>query len=287
MAHRFELTEEAKKKLSYQAANSIKTPKTTAIKKISEQSRPKFKMPKKNLNEHKKLDTFIRCGGETVRNYEKPRVRSLNVASVESVIDDIPATLCDKIKEFATNRIVIGAIAWVSDKEIIEALSLARRVLILVNDEDYSTWGGGVVTREKYKPLKAFGENPPLSHYWKGVLDTPLNLKSLENNHWEAVRTFGYSCVVEQEGEEFGLSKEEIKSCVKKPTMMKSLMHCKDIVICDDNNLPRWVWIGSMNFTQNSRNNIEHGIFIDNRTIATNTFHRIVNMFLKSGEVRY
>lgn len=287
MFGRCTLSEESRRKLAQKASSSVRIPKAQNVRKISIKSVPKFKMPKKDLTEHKRLPAYIRCGNETARNYEKPSVKSYNLPMVESFSDHLYEALLDKIRTFAKNRIVLGCVAWFTDDGIVEALSKARKVLIIVNDEPYKTWGNGVVTPNKYRPLPAFGDNPPLSYYWKNVFDTTLNFKGLEGKHWEAVRCYGYNCVVEKKAEEAGLSPEETKRFTEKRTMMNSIMHAKTLVICDDNNIPRWVWSGSINFTKNARNNIEEGYFFDDKIIAANKFHMIANVFWSSGSLRY
>jgi hypothetical protein len=218
----------------------------------------------KNLNDYKRFPEFIECNGKIVVNHDQPSTTSKNVELVSIYTDHMHENLIHILNTYAKNRIVIGCIAWLSNIEIINALSQASKVSLLVNDEDYSKWGFKTVKKEKYEKLPPF--NTPFSSVWGNKIETSLN--SLGNKIYEPVRCYG------QEGKNGGGGG------------ISSIMHAKFLVICDDNCMPKWLWSGSMNFTSNSTNNLEIATFIQDPEIALHAFFYFGNTFVLSKTLR-
>jgi len=256
----------------------------TSHGKITKPKKIKKNNISKNLSEYKKFPSYIECESQRVKNYET-HVSHFSfkiIPRMDYIKGDVYHHLLSILNEFVPNRIVLGCVAWFTDPDIINILSKAKKVMIIVNDENYATWGNGVVTKAKYSTLPAFGSDP-FSKYWKGIIETPLNFDAFKGKYWEAVRCFGYKKMAETEALKEGLSIQDINTNI----FMNPIMHAKTLVICDENNIPRWLWSGTINFTTNSKNNIERGWFFDDKALAMDEFNSIVNTFLVSGDLKF
>jgi hypothetical protein len=214
----------------------------------------------KNLNDLKECPDFIMCEGKVVRNYVKDYTESHNVKLVNIFHSNLHQHFTTIMNKYGRNRIVVGCMAWLTSDELINTISCAKQVALVVNDEDYSKWGSGCVTRQKYQKLPGFKR--PFSEIWGNKITTPLNIL---NKIYEPVRCFG------SDGRHH----------------FSPIMHIKTLIICDDDDMPRWVWQGSMNFTKNSQNNLENAVFIDDQNIALSSFLNFGNIFIFSKPVRY
>ena len=221
---------------------------------------------KKNLNERTRCPKYIKCGNNLVVNHDKPSTISLGISKGILITDKIHDHLRDILNTYGQNRIIIGCVAWLTSETLISSLAKASKVSLLVNHQDFQKWGFGTVTREKYKVLPKF--NVPFKDVWGEKIETPLNLLP---ESYEAVRCVG------------GID----NSTTGKNAVMVPLMHAKFIVICDDNHFPRWLWHGSMNFTENSQSNLEMVAFFDDPTFALHAFNFFSKVFLESKPVQY
>lgn len=212
----------------------------------------------KNLNNQAKCPDYIKCQNKVVFNHAKTHQHVNGIENATIFHNELHSHFINIMNTYGKNKTIVGCIAWLTNNELIDALSLAKRVAIIVNDEDYSTWGFGTVTKEKYQKLPAF--NRRFESVWGDKIETPLNML---DHVYEQVRCFGSG------------------------KMMNSILHTKTLVICDDNDIPRWTWMGSMNFTSNSTNNIENAIFIDNQQIALSCFFNFSNIFIQSKPLRF
>lgn len=270
----------------YSSQMAVGTSKSTA-KTVAE-----AKKRVKSLGDYKRCPENIRCGDEVVKNFEKPVTiaRGLDFGNSLLITDHHHENLMYLLDKYAKDRPILACIAWLTDKTIINAMSQASKVMVIINDENYATWGGGCVTREKYAPLPGFGD-VSFSNYW-GHIQSPLNFEILKNKRWEAVRCYGQKAIIEREAEE--LKKQGTPGHLK-GAFMPPIMHAKFMIISDkeedeDGNIiytPRWLWMGSMNFTGNSANNIEQCTFMDCKPWALHMFFTFGTTFLCSSPVRY
>ncbi len=220
----------------------------------------------KNLNETNRNmpRTIISCN-DIIVNHLKPFTKATDVVFNWTFTDNIHEEMINIITKYAENKIVVGCVAWLSSQKIIDAFKIAKGVSFIVNDEQYSTWGGGCITREKYEQLPHFPKSP--RELWKNKLESPM---LLAKNIYEPVRCFGTG--------------DERRGNVQLGT---PLMHTKFFVICDEKNIPKYVWEGSMNFTANSSNNIESCNFSESRQKALHMFLFFSNIFVNSKTIRY
>jgi len=174
------------------------------------------------------------------------RYKKLNQSQQE--IDYLHKHLINLIMLHGKGRLIVGCVAWMTSPIIIEALSHAKAISIIVNDEDYSKWGYGCVKPTSYAVLPGF--KVPFGHYWQDKIETPLNV-------------------------------------LETVSFQTSIMHQKFLIICNDNDIPTWLWTGSMNFTANAANNQEMGIFIQDEKIALHCFFEFGLTFLESKLLRF
>jgi hypothetical protein len=194
--------------------------------------------------------------------------RALAAAACSVFFDDLIGTLVNTIARLAAGRIVVGCVAWLSEPRILAALARhCRAVLLLVNDEDYATWGrarGSAPLAEQYSALPA--PRVPLAVLFA---DTPASpLAALPGADYAAVRTCG---------------------------TRGTLMHSKYLVFLDAASetgpagpagRPAAVWTGSMNFTRRSARNQENALLIECPDAAEAYFHDFANSFLVSRPIR-
>ncbi len=261
--------------------------KTTTPSAATTDSRKKVK----SLSDYKRCPDRIRCGDEVIPNHERPIciARGLDFEKSYQIGDHYHEHFLSLMGEFGKDRPIIGCMAWFTDTDMIATLAKACKIMVIINDENYSSWGNGVVTKEKYAPLPAFGTTP-FSNYW-GHIKSALNFKALQGKEWEAVRCYGQKCIIERENEDL---KKGGNALIKHSNFMTPIMHAKYLIISEkvrENGrtvyMPRWIWQGSMNLTKNSSNNIELCYFIDNRVWALDLFFKFANTFMSSSPVRY
>lgn len=266
-------------------------PASNNTKVVSNLKEKDLKKTIKSLSDYRRCPEMISCGGETVKNHEKPVTiaRGMDFGMCKLITDHLHENLIQILDEFAKDRPVVGCVAWFTDDSIIRSLSKASNVMVIVNDENYATWGGGVVKRQKFNELKGFG-NPSFLDYWWNI-ESPLRFKALQKQ-WDPVRCFGQRLIIERENKKL---KEDGSQTRLKKSFMTPIMHAKFLVISEKRRsftgrvyyAPRWCLTGSINFTGNSSNNIEQFMFLDCEEWATSLFHTFGNIFLYSGPLDY
>ena len=158
------------------------------------------------------------------------------------------------LEQIAAANMVIGAVAWITDLDILAALA-QKETLIVVQKEDFlrpdlkSTLSDSdkAMLQGAYEALRPFdGRNVPV-----GPFDQALNPDML--SHLAPVRCFGY--------------------CV--PTQMYRIpkMHNKFLAFLQhdeyyDTYQPKSVWTGSLNLTAMSLSSLENAIVIHDPKIA-------------------
>lgn len=213
-----------------------------------------------NINRRKRKHEVLEYDTHQVANLWKPSVSSTQRSRVTAHFDDLQSALMRVISEHGAGNIVVGCVAWLSHPGIIRALGRCSHLLLMVNDEDYSRWGGGRCAA-LYDQLPVFTESPASVF---GHISPPMRLLGAEG--YAPVHALGRS-----DG--------------------NALMHSKFLVFlapaCEGvKPTPHAVWTGSMNFTAQSGRNQENALFIEDPTIATGYFHDFVNSFLQSDPLR-
>lgn len=221
----------------------------------------------RNLNLTKRSQKVIEYRGKRVINMWQPTLLVEEVRLMRVFFDDIERELLGVLAEYAANKVVVGCVAWLSNPRIIRALSRCHYLLLLVNDEDYSQWGGGRVPA-LYSQLPVSTQAPADVFAY---LESPLNL--LETGGYDPVRALGGS-------------------------NGNALMHSKYLVFLDRGEelapggygVHRWspiaTWTGSFNFTKNASCNQENAQFIVDVALAKGYFYDFANSFIHSRPVR-
>jgi len=155
-----------------------------------------------NINITRRLPEVMKCNGVilSVETKEKTTTegvgkvtafasffKTIDGVSKNSLMDNVIKT----IDRLGRGNTVLICMAWLSHRGVLNSLKSCRRVLAIVNKEDYSTWGGGCM-KTAYNDLPRFDE--PL---WKAFshLNTPLcsldrHLKNGKSSY-APVRAFG------------------------------------------------------------------------------------------------
>lgn len=176
--------------------------------------------------------------------------------------DDLKPALMAAIERLGQGAIVVGCVAWLSDIDIMETMRRhCRTILIVVNNEDYGSWGhthAGPLTRF-YKQLP--GPTTSLNRLFAKVPKTIATTLFTDGTIYEPVRSAGAG-----HGE---------------------LMHSKYLVFFDPRtDQPAAVWTGSMNMTHNSTCNQENAQLIESSELARYYFNDFLNTFLVSETLR-
>lgn len=185
-------------------------------------------------------------------------------------VDALTVFFCDFRKEFLDilyklskdgkrKLTVVGCVAWLSDPAIVEGLvRFCGNVFILVNNENFSVWGNG-------KTHLLYDQFP-----W--CLQSMSELFSHLDDVYKPLTACGSFAPVR---------------CIQNDGTGHHLMHNKYVVFlledektkslqCDS------VWLGSVNFTKNSSNNLETATYIEDSRVATAVFHDFSNLFVIS-----
>ena len=111
---------------------------------------------KSNPNYARTESKLVRCNGVVSFSEvpEKVKATGVTVTTFNSVMRLNPSTgnmdpallrnLLSVIEKKGRGRVVVACIAWMSNPQIIAALSRCKQVLMLVNKENYNQWGSGV-----------------------------------------------------------------------------------------------------------------------------------------------
>lgn len=205
-------------------------------------------------------------GKVVVENPWKSAIKVENVKQVSAFVGDLETHLIRMIETYGNNSILVGCVAWLSNPRIIEAMKThCREVLLLVNDENYATWGNG-------KNAELYQRLPHITHSLRelfGHLNTPLG--QFDTKNYDPVR------------------------CIRNTG--DALMHSKYIIFFKPmafeteygfiyRDIPAAVWTGSMNYTIKASRNQENAVFIESELIARFFFHDFACSFLTSAPIR-
>lgn len=204
----------------------------------------------RNLNLRRNLPPgVIECNGRLVDNRWRSSFGPIEECKVTAYFGKLHKALTTIILNHGADTTVVGCVAWLSSPQIIHALSQCKRVLLVVNGENFSQWGAGR-TSELYTSLPWFDE--PL---WSAFADVGTPLAALESDCRRADESSGYAPVrvLGSNGGNGG-----------------ALMHSKYLVFFDraTGRQPVSVWTGSMNFTKRSGCNVENAVFLEDEELA-------------------
>jgi phosphatidylserine/phosphatidylglycerophosphate/cardiolipin synthase-like enzyme len=163
------------------------------------------------------------------------------------------------IKEIKKSDIIVGCVAWLTDPDILEAMSKLKGVSIVVQKEDFL--------------------RPDLDSKRKGVNREELRKRY---NHLKAnLERFEFDNILPKISYCSNPIMESVRCVGHKRNFCTPLMHNKFIVFCKakqikepNENLvarkiiPYAVWTGSFNFSLNSSASLENAIVIKNSKIA-------------------
>ena len=274
----------------------------------------KSNIKSKDSNIQRSLPQKVICNNQLVNNKFRSKVKATDVEFVCSYFShyamgpkgmlksDLISNLVSVIREYGKNRTVLGCVAWLSSPDVLEALNTCRRVLLIVNREDYNCWGGGKML-EKYQKLPKFDE--PLSvafGHLESVLATLENGRSSGRSQYSSVRAFGNPST--HAGATGAARSQGLEHC-KYLIFFDSQCHkrCPDSAGNNQNSIgypsalkeracdyvykdvPCAVWTGSMNFTKASETHHENAVFIKSRNTAMAYLHDFSESFMASVPV--
>lgn len=230
------------------------------------------------------------------------RLISAKSVSTNVYFDDLEQHLIDHI---LGSEICLGCVAWLTNENVLNALSASKKVSILVQKEDFLRPDS--CSNEKLKSL--YSKLPALSlddlNNMGGLGITsdfvfPCDCHQFEPYDEELAESFGkgFSTYIasEQSREVVGSCKNFLKNeasklptrsvtyasfsddechairCVgnlnadRSPAMPR--MHHKFMLFCDKYGVPYQVWTGSFNFTQNGTRSLENAVVISEPSIV-------------------
>lgn len=155
-----------------------------------------------NINIMRRVPSVMECNGVVVKSETMEKTTTIGVGKVTAFasffkltnsgpVNSLMENVISTIYRLGRGNTLLVCMAWLSHKGVLEAIKSCRRVLIIVNRENYATWGGGCM-KTAYNDLPRFDE--PL---WKAFahFNTPLCSldKHLKNgkSSYAAVRAFG------------------------------------------------------------------------------------------------
>ena len=166
--------------------------------------------------------------------------------NVECLFLDLEAALVERINRYP---MVVGCVAWLTNEAVLKALAQRSRVQIIVQKEDFLRPDSGGWSQAK---LRSLYEAFPMQVRWA----YNLNYNVCGDDRMGAIR-----CA--------GICEERSK--------IPPRMHHKFLVFCDVQEegdgpvatpIPRAVWTGSFNMTQNATRSLENAVVIYDETIA-------------------
>ena len=237
------------------------------------------KMPK-NLNDIKNIkNNKIVCNNVMVDVegcYEKRVTMDDLTEFPDYSMNDAEGSVVQWICEHGTGKTILVMMAWLSNKRILKCLvACAKRVLCLVNDEDYSGW---TKTLMLYDKLPKFEEPLHSAFFGSKSLMRALDRDNLGNKFdkctFEPVRCFGNSS--------FGSN------------AATSLMHLKVMIFFDEKRLPGGKIVeeptsfitGSFNCTDNAPNSLENVVWIPSKKGAEHCFYQFSIVMAYSRPIR-
>lgn len=238
----------------------------------------------RNLNDIIKKNTTrkkVECNGVVIKNEFKSCVKIEDTERMTVHLMDIEGEIVNFIATTGKGKTVVACIAWFTSRPILEALiEHAKRVLIVVNEENYATNPMFSRAVELYRRLPKFQE--PLCVAFDHLKTCKLRLLDRSQygdphvaSTYDAVRCWG--------------NRSSSASAA-------SLMHTKFMVFLDERpqqlspkkkyqkiaDYPRWAIYGSYNFTNNAKNNCEMLTIHESDTMARLLFDYFVEIFWNS-----
>lgn len=192
------------------------------------------------------LDIPVVCERPPTTDIETTRVMFQNIdAEFTNILEE---QCCD---------IIVGCIAWITNKSILRRLRDMQVSLIIQNEEYLRIERRDLINN--YMQLDA------------GELNTdsirPVISSYLPDNKLDAIRTVGI---------------------VRRSGVWRPNMHHKFFVLCvleDGLVKPRSVWTGSYNFTHNANLSLENALFIENEELAEVYFREWQVMYCISSKL--
>ena len=208
-----------------------------------------------------------------------------------SVNGDCRPTLLKYLRDNIQDRLVLGMMAWFTDSDIIDILcEKSKRMNFIVNNENYGIEGDNVfgsktnATIIKYnqcqQALAKAGKLPALEQHY-GHINCHLSYRDrLDDNGqlvvWDPPLKYSKTEWVRAFGNDPSLIKNDSKQSSyktkKKQKLFQNYMHIKAIIICNENDIPYRVIIGSYNYTKNAQNNIESFNIVEGYDVAAYYF---------------
>lgn len=243
----------------------------------------------RNLND---IKDFGGSGKETIRNNVIIRVENMysdiskltdvGPGDVEVSLSNVENSVVEWINKYGNKKTVCFMTAWLSNPKILDSLANARRVLGIVNDEDYSSWPRVL---DAYDRLKRFEE--PLHSAFFGlhsmirVYDRKKNGEMLERCSYEPVRCFGNPSLPSSS---YG-SRRDTKG---------PIMHHKVIIFFEQVDVgngrlaerPSSFICGSFNPSKSATNNLENAVWIKSKIGATRFFNEFAVILGQSRKIR-
>lgn len=229
-----------------------------------------------NLNTRRIMKEHIAPVGmsdaHAIENPWKPSIESYDVKRVAAFVSDLEQNLVETIALHGNNSLVVGCVAWFSNPRIVEALAKhCSACLLLVNDENYTTWGNGK-TLELYKKL------PHIKNSLRelfGHLNSPLGM--FDTQRYDPVRCVRNAgdCLMHSK---YLVFFKPMGVEVQDPITRRTEWVWK--------NMPTAVWTGSMNYTIKASRNQENAVLIEDDNIARFYFNDFATTFMQSGALR-
>jgi hypothetical protein len=233
----------------------------------------------KNLNDIKRINNNkVVCNNVMidVEGCYDPMIKLDDITESEFSMNDVENSVVGWIVKHGRGKTILGCMAWLSNKKILNCLiENAKRVLFLVNDEDYSNWPKVL---RYYDRLPKFEEPLHSAFFGSKSLLRALDRDSL-GNRWEVcsfepVRCFGNSAFASKRA--------------------ASLMHNKIIIFFEETRLPGGKIVetpvsfitGSYNCTDNASNNLENAVFLKSKKGAEHCFYQFSIIMSHSRPLR-
>lgn len=173
------------------------------------------------------------------------------------VVDSIVLSYFDFIEDRLLEHInnatfIIGCVAWLTNKTIIDALESKMGVKIIVNKEEYLNSKMELGQKYYYKCLRGcYKEIPDLFLATCGCCEKSINLCDKTKNI-------------------LGINFDEKSPMISKTgsiltygvVNIRPKLHHKFLVFFDKNMEPLGVWTGSYNFSDNSNYSLENAVYI-------------------------
>lgn len=232
------------------------------------------------------LNTLIAADGGsladqlTAREFSYRSSVTSDKSEISAYFRDLEIHLTQKIKEYP---IVVGCVAWLTNERIISALSKKSRVSLIIQKEDFlrpdtGSWSGQKL-RKLYESLPP-GPAHDFDQHWGDFIEE-LNQCAV----WDAepIRWMG----------NFNTEKH--------PAFPR--MHNKFLVFCDMESVkgpafdghgdeefssvvPKAVWTGSFNMTDNAVRSLENAVFIKDASISKTYFDEWQHIFSLSEPIK-